>query len=158
MIKGMDRAFKAFDKMISNTNNSVKINYIKALNDIIRQTPVHFKDGGRLRNSWTLSEGSPSGVERAASGSGAGSLASVNRMPESVLGKKLFFTNPMPYANVVEYGGYPNPVKQGTNISDGDTPQYQKLSRGGYSLQAPSGMVRLNKKRLQTRLKRLRAR
>lgn len=154
MIKGMGNALKAIDGMVTGSNETVKKEYIKTLTAIIKQTPVHFKDGGRLRNSWNLSEKSPKGVVRTPSGSGSGSFSSVARMPKVVIGKKLFFTNPMPYANVVEYGGYPSPVKMGTNTSEGGTPQYQKLSAGGYSKQAPNGMVRLNVKRMRTRLKR----
>ena len=78
-------------------------------------------------------------------------------MPKIVIGKRLFFTNPMPYANVVEYGGYPNPPKMGTNTSESGTPKFQKLSTGGYSRQAPSGMVRINVKRMRVRLKRKKA-
>ena len=156
MIKGIDNAIKAIDAMVTGTNEAVKKEYIKTLTAIVKQTPVHFKDGGRLRNSWTLSERSPRGTVRTPNGSGSGSIASITRMPKIVIGKKLYFTNPMPYANVVEYGGYPNPVKQGTNTSESGT-QFQKLSAGGYSKQAPNGMVRLNVKRMRTRLKRLNA-
>ncbi len=153
MIKGIDNAIKAIDGMVKGSNETVKKEYIKTLTAIIKQTPVHFKDGGRLRNSWNLSESSPKGVVRTPSGSGSGSISSVARMPKVVIGKRLFFTNPMPYANIVEYGGYPNPVKMGTNTSESGSPNFQKLSSGGYSLQAPNGMVRVNVKRMQARLK-----
>jgi hypothetical protein len=154
VIKGLGKAFKAIDAMVTGSNETIKKEYIKTLTKIIQQTPVHFKDGGRLRNSWNLSESSPKGVARTPNGNGIGSVASVARMPKTVIGKRLFFTNPMPYANKVEYGGYPNPVEMGTNTSESDSPQFQKLSAGGYSKQAPSGMVRLNVKRMRTRLKR----
>ncbi len=155
MIKGIDNAINAIDGMVKGSNDAIKKEYIKTLTAIVKQTPVHFKDGGRLRNSWTLSESSPNGVERTPSGSGSGSVSSVARMPKIVIGKRLFFTNPLPYANIAEYGGYPNPVKMGTNTSESGSPNFQKLSSGGYSLQAPNGMVRVNVKRARTRLKRL---
>lgn len=154
MIKGIDNAIKAIDGMIAGSNETVKKEYIKTLTAIVKGTPVHFKDGGRLRNGWNLSESSPKGVERSPNGSGSGSISSIARMPEVVIDKKLYFTNPLPYVNVVEYGGYPNPVELGTNTSESSSPQFQKLSSGGYSKQAPSGMVRINVKRMRTRLKR----
>lgn len=108
-----------------------------------------------MRNSWNLSENRPVGVERSGNAAGTGSISSVARMPKNVLGKKLYFTNIMPYANIVEYGGYPNPPEVGTNTAGkGQSPTFQKLSSGGYSRQAPNGMVRVNALWLRNRLRR----
>ena len=51
----------------------------------------------------------------------------------------------------VEYGGFPKPVKKGSRING----RYQKLSRNGFSLQAPKGWVRINIKRMESMIKKL---
>ena len=155
MIKGLDNAINAIDGMVADSNETIKKEYIKTLTAIVKQTPVHFKDGGRLRNSWTLSSSAPKGAQRRPSRSGGSSLSSIARMPKNVLGKRLFFTNAMSYANVVEYGGYPKPPKQGTNTAKkGKPPTYQMLSNGsGYSRQAPFGMVRISVRKARVRIK-----
>lgn len=131
---------KAIDNLVSEQNEKVKAVWIQGLKAIITATPVHFDQGGQLRNSWYLTENTPTNENgRNAQGNSAnGSYQSVDKMPNFVLGKKLFFTNPMPYANTIEYGLYPNPVQKGTWTGNA----YQKLSVNGYSKQAPSGIVR----------------
>ena len=59
-------------------------------------------------------------------------------MPKSILGKRLFFTNNLPYINKLEYGGYPNPPKNVTG-----------KTAGGFSLQAPIGWVRKELKKMR---------
>lgn len=51
--------------------------------------------------------------------------------PAKQLGDSSFVRNGLPYAPVVEYGGYPNPPKKGTGKTE-----------GGFSKQAPQGMLR----------------
>ena len=65
-------AIDAVDKALMNYNDSLKKEYIKGLTAIVKRTPVHFKDGGRLRNSWTLSESSPVGIDMSVSISTSG--------------------------------------------------------------------------------------
>lgn len=167
---------KSLDKALDDTaiklNNKLIGIYIKGLSDIVVATPVHFKDGGRLRNNWFLTEGKaggasgalssifswvrravglPSTKTRGSSASGSGSFAEIGKMPDIVIGKRIFFTNNLPYANTAEYGGYPNPVETGTWTGN----KYQKLSAGGYSRQAPNGMVRINIKKMEARIKKL---
>ncbi len=140
-LRGLKRVTRAIEKHVKQYNDEVRAIYIKTLGDVIYGTPVHFQDGGRLKNSWSLSVGNSQGRERSANRGGGGSYDSLATMPIDVLGKTLYFTNPMPYANVVEYGGYPKKPKQGTYIGNG---QYQNLSRRGFSIQAPAGMARIN--------------
>ena len=152
---GLSSVHKAVDKKVSDVNEKVKAVYIQGLSAIITMTPVHFKDGGRLRNNWFLTVGEPSSSSnRKPEGKAAtGSHASVDKMPSWVLGQTLYFANNLPYANVVEYGGYPKAPKKGTNTSlVKGKPSYQILSSGGYSIQRPNGMVRINLTKMRNAL------
>ena len=151
-IHGMGKVKKAIKEKKANMNNQVYAAYAYGLGQVIARTPVHFKDGGRLKNNWFLS------VNRAEGGStligsrnGASSYAQLATMPNLVIGKKIFFTNNLPYATIVEYGGYPNPAMVGTY--DKEAHKYVKLSSGGYSRQAPVGMARVNIKKIQERIR-----
>jgi hypothetical protein len=61
-------------------------------------------------------------------------------MPQSVLGKSLYFTNNAPAINILEYGGFPTPVKKGSYIKRSKS--FEILSIRGFSKQAPNGWVR----------------
>lgn len=153
MFIGLDNVRDAISDLEKETNKSLKAIYTKGLSNIVAATPVHFKDGGRLRNSWNLSEGAPKGDDREPQGDAATQsyLSVTNKMPYYVLDTTLYFTNPMPYAEVVEYGGYPNPPKKGTNTGS----SYQVLSVNGYSMQAPEGMVRINIEWMKSQIRKL---
>ena len=147
---------KAIEDAVDDLDNKLSAIYIHGLNQMVRMTPVHFKDGGRLKNNWFLSVASPSSKTRDDNVAGSASFAEVGSMPKTVRGKKIFFSNNLPYANTVEYGGYPNPPSKGTNTSETKgKPKYQKLSSGGYSRQFPEGMVRINIKKMKARIKKL---
>lgn len=143
---GLDKVKKAVDNIVLAENERVKSIYIQGLSAIITQTPVSFKDGGRLRNNWFLTVGAPSGsYGRGPEGKAAtGSHASVSKMPNYVLDKDIYFTNNSPYANIVEYGLYPKNPKLGSFTGS----SYQKLSTNGYSDQLPKepprGMARVS--------------
>ncbi len=139
-------------------NRKVKSVWINGLNAIITATPVHFEDGGRLKNNWQMDvSGSRGGGERGADSGGGDSFSSVAKMPKSVLNKVITFTNNLDYAQTVEYGGYPEQPKKGTYIgTDADgAPRYQILSSGGYSRQAPRGMVRVALEDMKKELRKL---
>ena len=57
------------------------------------------------------------------------------------IGGIVYLTNSLPYAMVLEYGLYPDPPKFGSKKrgEDGVAVHVQ----GGYSMQAPNGMVRV---------------
>jgi hypothetical protein len=148
---GRDRLDKAIKETVNILNKKLSVVYIKGLQAIVFATPVHFKDGGRLRNNWFLTVGQPSSKTRGGSTSGSSSLGELGKMPTNILDKKVYFTNNLPYANTIEYGGYPNPAELGTWTGN----KYQKLSAGGYSRQAPNGMVRINIKKMEARIKKL---
>jgi hypothetical protein len=148
---GRDRLDDAINETVNGLNRKLIGAYIKGLQSIVMQTPVHFKDGGRLKNNWFLTVGQPSSRTRGGASSGSSSLGELGKMPTDILDKKIYFTNNLPYANTVEYGGFPNPVETGTWTGN----KYQKLSAGGYSRQAPNGMVRINIKKMEARIKKL---
>lgn len=123
---------------------------IKLFSSVIMATPVNqnpVEHGGRLRANWQLGGGSPaSGVVNgfdegaATAGSVSAGVASSAKWDEFTL------ANNLPYASVVEFGGYPNPPKKGSKVSKkGVKPaEYKILSAGGFSSAAPKGMVRVN--------------
>lgn len=131
-------------------NTDLKGVYFDGLKNIVEQTPA---DTGRARNNWFLTDGVPSGLSgRGENDSGSGSLTSViEGMPKSVIGKKLYFTNNLPYINTLEYGGYPDPVK---GSYDKETKSYVKLSQGGFSLQLeePGGWVRKTLQKMKRKI------
>ena len=150
-LKGREGVEKAIEDTVIVLNKKLSAIYIKGLGDIIRATPVHFDGGGGLKNNWFLTVKSPSTKERGGNAGGSSSFAEVGKMPNVVLGKKIYFTNNRPYAIIGEYGGYPNPPKVGTWTGNA----YQKLSAGGYSRQAPNGMVRISIKKMKAKVKKL---
>ena len=137
-LKGLGNVKAAINRIPEQLNNDVKGVFIAGLTNIIQETPV---DTGVTRNAWFLSVGAPSGANGGrANKSGSGSVKQLAKMPKSILGKTLYFTNNRPNINTLEYGGFPTPVKQGSHIKRSKS--YEKLSSGGYSKQAPGGWVR----------------
>lgn len=95
--------------------------------DIIRATPV---DSGRARGNWFATGQQPSNRTTDKLDL-SGNSAALNAQ-KVVIGLKNWssftLTNNLPYINVLEFGGY------------GDGPK----TSGGFSKQAPAGMLRLN--------------
>ena len=153
-VKGMNRVKAAIKNVGEDTNGKLTALYFQTLTNIVKQTPV---DSGRARNGWFLTVGTPwSGGDRSADKNGTGSLSSLTKMPNDVLGKRIFFTNPTPYINALEFGGYPKNVEYGSWVPE--TKSYQILSTNGWSnqiLHPPSGMARFNIQKLQKQLDKL---
>lgn len=117
----------------------VKLGLFKA---VVNDTPV---DTGRLRGNWQASIGSPKSGELEARG-----LPAVFGEIEANLGKigeASVLTNNLPYAQVVEYGGFPNPPEYKATKGDGQVQEVKVI--GGYSKKAPEGMVRRNVSRFR---------
>jgi hypothetical protein len=115
---------------------------------VVMKTPV---DTGRARANWFPSMGSPvQGHDPAASDkSGANTLANIERFLYSnrIVGEGVvWLTNNLPYIEVLEYGGFPNPPKyertKGRGVWDKINGWGSKVV-GGFSSQAPNGMVRV---------------
>jgi len=98
--------------------------------EVIMGTPV---DTGRLKNNWYASNRKvPTQTTLATDPSGANSMARVDRaLTRLKLGQTFYMANNLPYARVVEYGGYPNPPKNPTG-----------KTVNGFSKLAPQGMLR----------------
>ena len=107
-LKGRKKLDKAIQKRIKEKDNALRSVFYNGLKGIVVGTPI---DEGRVANNWFLTLNTPF--------KGSSELTSGNdnpqdKMPKSVIGKRIFFTNNMPYINALEYGGYPNPAKRGS--------------------------------------------
>tara|TARA_R110000744_G_scaffold121562_1_gene226296 strand:- start:10794 stop:11219 length:426 start_codon:yes stop_codon:yes gene_type:complete len=137
---GREAVGSAIQNAKINANKDVRGVYFSGLSAVIKQTPV---DEGRARNNWFLTEGVASDQATTSnSDSGSNSFSQLNSIPKNVLDKKIYFTNNLPYIEVLEYGGYPNPNK-GIKTA------------GGFSKQAPSGWVRKTLISMQNKIRSL---
>lgn len=143
---------------------------VAALDKIVERTPV---DLGMLRANWQVQTGSPDvpilttadlKMTRGAAGKGGVIAEGTARLAQVKPYETFYIANALPYAEVVEYGGYPNPPKQGSRIRNRDLPsrrrggvkralresgvRYIVKSAGGFSLKAPLGMVRVTAQEL----------
>ena len=127
---------------------------------VVKRTPV---DTGMLRGNWQVGLGSmPSGTVTNADKGGNRVLQEIeSKAAKAEWGTSIYLVNNLPYASVVEYGAYPNPVKRGTYVRAGQTkygvsgPAWVKRTKGGFSLQAPAGMVRVSVVELQSYMDRI---
>lgn len=105
----------------------------KLFSAIIYESPV---DTGRFRMNWQVAGPVPkTGLVAGVDKTGAKAIASVHTyISNTPLWQEFTLTNNLPYANVIEFGGYPG---NGPNTI------------GGFSRQAPQGVVRVNVVRFQ---------
>lgn len=105
--------------------------------NIVKRTPV---DTGRARGNWVVSAGSPS--EEVDEQKKEARYTSKNDIPAVEGDDSAFITNNLPYINTLEYGGYPKDPKRGSLVKDkSGKRRYIIKSKGGFSKQAPNGMV-----------------
>jgi hypothetical protein len=134
-----------FSKKIDVTVQSVvKKTALDIYKGVTKRTPV---DTGALRNSWMIGiNHKPEGVKKGTRKKGSGGKATRAEFNESEemknlngikLGSTVYITNNQPYAEVVEYGKY------------GSGPK----TTGGYSSQAPKGMVRVTMQEVEAKMK-----
>jgi hypothetical protein len=127
---------KAFARASDNLLLRAKRKYANLLREvcyaIVDGTPV---DTGLLINNWYPTINKPSSrFTQSVDPSGNKSKVRVNNLISRIkLGQNFYFTNNTPYADIVEFGRYPNPPKSPTG-----------KTVGGFSKQAPSGMLRVN--------------
>lgn len=88
-------------------------------------------DTGRFRANLNVSYGAPD-VSVTESTNAARAESEVQKAMTLPVGGVTYITNALPYAAVLEYGGYPNPPKSPTG-----------KTANGFSIQAPQGMFRL---------------
>lgn len=101
---------------------------IDCYNNVVALSPV---DTGAYRRSHHISIGAPS---MAQTGAGIGAIMGIAKGNYPTI----YIQTNSPYAGVLEFGGYPNPVKRGTWRKDKG--YYEVRSIGGFSIQAPSGV------------------
>ena len=121
------------DRRIQEVMNLVTIDMF---NRIVIATPV---DEGLLRGNWIPTKARPKKRPREQfDPTGQQAAAEIKATFEKSRARKHYLRNNLPYAWVVEYGGYPNPPK---------TPELRQVPPGktknGFSTQAPQGMVRV---------------
>lgn len=121
---GLGNVKRALNNIPIQANKDIKDIYIVGLKEIIKETPV---DNGRAINNWFLSIGAPSNEVITSTG-GSNSFAQVGKLPSNVMDRGIYFTNNLPYINMLEYGGYGQPGTDKTS--------------GGYSIKAAKGWVR----------------
>jgi hypothetical protein len=131
---------------------------VEALGRIVDRTPVL---DGPLRGSWQIDIGAPVGGDGSTPDSNGTATKERGRATVAALlpYARAFIATAMPQAPVIEEGRYPNPVKRGTRIRQkylrtrrrkriargdlpvGTDPNYEIRSAGGFSKQAPEGIV-----------------
>ena len=129
-----DDQMRAFAKKANmSVEKTVKGTAIKLFSAVIKSSPV---DTGRFRANWTAAGVQPSTVTTDMTDkSGAAATGAMVNYINSAKGQTVFtMANNLPYAHVIEYGGYP-----------GDGPN----TVGGFSKQAPQGVVRVNVARFE---------
>ncbi|HZJ98457.1 MAG TPA: HK97 gp10 family phage protein [Tissierellaceae bacterium] len=123
------------DRTIRKLNKIVKVAAMELFKSVIMMTPV---DTGRARGNWQCTMTRPAdGVIDSEQSEEATIAKMVETTLKSSISKGIFLTNNLPYIQKLEYGGY------------GQGPK----TEGGYSKQAPAGMVRVSLDRIQKDLK-----
>lgn len=110
---------------------------LEALQRIVLKTPV---DTGHARLNWQVTIGVPAGTEIQGQGGapniGTALAALATLKPFQVV----YVSNPVPYIQVLEEGGFV-PSDPGPSSDPRPGRLGRILVRGGYSVQAPQGMV-----------------
>ncbi len=106
---------------------------------VIFRTPVAT---GQARGGWVASIGSVGFSGGTFDKSGRGTYSKTNTIASKAPGNVYYLTNNVFHIRMLEYGGYPKtPIKGTWNKSK---QKYEILSSGGFSRQAPQGMVRVS--------------
>lgn len=112
-------------KAKGNTEKVIRATFIQLATKIILRSPV---DTGRFRNNWFTSIGTMSSqTTNTISKSGSAAIKRAQDVSKQAPGRIIWLTNNLPYARKLEFGGYGNGPK----------------TSGGFSVQAPNGMVRV---------------
>jgi hypothetical protein len=121
------------EKTKLNAETVVRRISIQAFTRVVKRTPV---DTGRARANWQLN------LNSLPTGQTSGGGATLSQLSNYSLGDVVFIANNVPYIAVLEYGGYPKSPKGGSGKTS-----------GGFSTQAPYGMVGVTMNELQSVLK-----
>lgn len=144
----LQAAAKAFHLTVEQMVRAVVIELLRM---VILRTPI---DTGRCAASWNVRGGEPDEwlmPEGSRMTQEDALAAALNRVSAVDFGGADIFWlyNNLPYVNVLEYGLYPNPPKKGSYVKGQG---YVIKSEGGYSKQAPAGMVRISIAELEVKI------
>lgn len=157
MAKSFELQMKEFENMTSEKSEKLFRKVCFDLSSsIIRDVPV---DEGRAKGSFfpdidsiSIQENGKNDTDK----SGNKSISRVKSKTNSLqLGSYFSLTSNLDYITTLEFGLYPNPVKNGTpyQIADRDgfitETGFVKLSENGFSKKAPAGFIGINVMRLQ---------
>ena len=134
MALSFDQQVKAFAKKANRSvEQTIRGTSIKLFSAVIVGWPV---DSGRSRANWQAGGANP--VKSTIDAYDKTGGATESKMTATINGMRLAndftLSNNLPYAHTIEYGGYP-----------GDGPN----TVGGFSRQAPQGVVRINAARFE---------
>lgn len=106
-LRGLDSVKLAISNLEANTNEKLRGVIFQALGNIQIGTPV---DTGRARNNWFLSTKYSSTKITARL---SGNEIDIAKIPEKIIGTKIYFTNNLPYIERLEYDGWSNQAPAG---------------------------------------------
>ncbi|AUR84542.1 neck protein [Vibrio phage 1.060.A._10N.261.48.B5] len=121
---------------------------MNCLSEFVNLSPV---DTGRFRNNWLVTinkETTRTRDEIASDPYKLGQAVIKRALKAGADIDYIMIQNNIDYANVIDTGLYPNPVKVGSRTNETGTranpitPIYEKLSESGFSKQAPNGITR----------------
>ncbi len=127
---GFSNQIGEFNINFSNLSDTVfRVTVIKFFGQVVEASPV---DTGRFRANWFVTISAPSVRVQPNSEKTEDEVnRRIVRKVNSSIGARIFYlTNNLPYAEVIEFGGYP----QGPKVQN------------GFSRQAPKGVVRVTAK------------
>lgn len=145
---------KFVEKAKKNPEKVMRQVSIKLFSAIIKASPV---DTGRFRMNWMAAGGLPASGEMPGEDK-SGDVAMTrmtNFVTTSTYWEEFTLTNNLPYAEVIEFGGYATgfhgpkrPSNLGSKFVGPLRPKApSRTTTDGYSLQAPQGVVRVNVQR-----------
>lgn len=163
-IKSLVRQFTVFTQ--EDAFDAFEQAAVDVAEDILNNTPLGLPNDeggtrGKLKNNWQIGREVSDRVlngQNPNKGRGYASSKILGKLRgQKVDGiytgqKSLFMFNNLDYAPIVEYGGYPTPVKRGTYWKK--SKRWEKRSKSGFSKQAPRGMMRLGSQKFNSFFKR----
>jgi hypothetical protein len=115
------------EKMKADLETVVRKSTLEVFRAVVLKAPV---DTGRFRANWNVSYGAVNMATSESTNQGRADTE-VQKALTLPVGGIVYLANSLPYARTLEYGLYPNPPKHPTG-----------KTVGGFSTQAPTGMVR----------------
>ena len=156
--RALERVLRKYDKLsLKSADKILSKVTLDIFGGVIEDTPVGDFDPdheGTLKGSWMVTKRTPSSsrVNRQMPRRKGDSIKKQISNKMATRNIPMFLTSNSPYVNVVEWGGYIKNPTLGTYNKV--TRRHEIRSIGGFSKQAPRGMVRRNAKRFNRLIKR----